>query len=516
MGRKLFLIGCYYDVFSGMTHCLQNEHGWELQYWTADKAQEKEIREEFPGAVFHSVIDAARLIPAPELKDFKPYPVGQSLLRELADQESLVLWQMERMGSGPRFTFAERSLVYHQYLEYWGRVLSEFKPDVVIFPTAPHLVYDYVLYILCHKWSIKTVMFDSPSIYPELLFLLEEFEKGSREVANRYEEALAAYDGGTVELSPQAQKYFDNAQRDYNEGVPEHVKKLVAKAQASAAGDNWKAKLSYLLIPCRMVRTLKEAYQSMNKDALPNYMKTSGVSLQNSHMTDWEWRRDRERRRRTYEKMNAYYNEVAARVPLDVPYVYVALHFQPERTTSPLGGIFVDQLLMVDLLRAALPEDWWIFVKEAPTHFWPNVTKQVCRSKEFYDHILSKPKTKLVSMEMDQFSLIDNAKAVATITGTSAWEAVIRGVPALSFGYAWYRGCYGVLSIQDGEDVKSAVEAINHGFRPELAKVKLFNYVIEEVGINAYIESRYRDRVDITYEDNIGRLTEAVLKAVDH
>ena len=33
--------------------------------------------------------------------------------------------------------------------------------------------------------------------------------------------------------------------------------------------------------------------------------------------------------------------------------------------------------------------------------------------------------------------LIDKCKAVATITGTSGWEALIRGKPVLHFGYPW-------------------------------------------------------------------------------
>jgi hypothetical protein len=511
MSRRFFFIGCGYQVFAELAKHFHYEHNWELIYWTTSPANEQNIRDNFPQTIFHSVLDAVRLIPPSPKINIKPYPVGQSLLDQLATHENSIYWQMERVGSGDQFTFAERSLTYHRYLEYWGGVLKEYQPDVVLFPTAPHLVYDYVLYLLCRLWSIETIVFDSPGIYPDLLFVQHSFEEGSPEVIERYRKELADYKGESVPLSDTADNYFKNVRLDYNQGAPEHVKKLVAKAKESEEAGGWHSKLGYIKRPWRLPDAAKKAYSYLTSDAPPNYIKKRGVSIEKSFMTGLEWRRAKARRKAIYRHLNQFYVSHAETAPLNVAYVYLALHYQPERTTSPLGGVFVDQLLIIDLLRASLPEDWFIYVKEAPTHFWPNVVKQVCRSEDFYKQILTRPKTKLLSMDMDPFMLLDNAKAVATITGTSAWEAVIRGVPALVFGHAWYRGCEGVYTIRNGEDIRAAVNEIEKGFKPDLKKVRLFNKVLEDLGTRAYVEPRYKYMMNVSDEDNIKLLAEAVM-----
>lgn len=295
----------------------------------------------------------------------------------------------------------------------------------------------------------------------------------------------------------------------------DHIKKLMAKAKDYEVAAGWKSKLAYVKQPWRWLDVAKNAYSYVTSEAPPNYIKKRGVSIEKSFMTGFEWRRDRARRKAIHQKLNQFYVSRSETAPLDVPYVYLALHFQPERTTSPLGGVFVDQLLIVDLLRASLPEDWFLYVKEAPSHFWPNVAKQVCRSEDFYEYILTKPNTKLLSMDMDPFMLLDKAKAVATITGTSAWEAVIRGVPAMVFGYAWYRGCEGVYTIDNGEDVQAAVNAIENGFKPDRNKVRLFNKVLEDMGSRAFVEPRYKELVNVSEETNIKLLSKAILAKVN-
>ena len=58
-------------------------------------------------------------------------------------------------------------------------------------------------------------------------------------------------------------------------------------------------------------------------------------------------------------------------------------------------------------------------------------------------------------MNIDSFPLIANSKAVATVTGTVGWEAMVRRKPVLVFGLSWYEKYAGVLKIVDE---KSAAE----------------------------------------------------------
>ena len=110
------------------------------------------------------------------------------------------------------------------------------------------------------------------------------------------------------------------------------------------------------------------------------------------------------------------------------PYVYVPLNYQPECTTSPLGGIFVDQVLMIQMLSAALPVGWGLYVKEHPAQ-WPahlgDFTPQ--RYKGFYSDIAAVPHVRLVPVTVNTFELADHAQATATVSGTAGWESIARG-----------------------------------------------------------------------------------------
>lgn len=175
------------------------------------------------------------------------------------------------------------------------------------------------------------------------------------------------------------------------------------------------------------------------------------------------------------------YRKVAHEVPLSVPYVYVALHFQPERTTSSLGGVFGDQYLVVDMLARCVPDGWKVYVKEHPSQFYPPFAGERSRHSDLYADLLALPNVELVSLSTSTFQLIDHAMAIATVTGTVGWEAVIRGKPALAFGSPWYRYCDGVFFTPTEAALRDALARVAAGYRPDLRKVRLFMRALDEV-----------------------------------
>lgn len=130
-----------------------------------------------------------------------------------------------------------------------------------------------------------------------------------------------------------------------------------------------------------------------------------------------------------YEKQSVNFN---------MPYVYIPLHFQPEMTTSSLGGIHRDQLLIIERLSAILPVGWKLYVKENPKQ------GPYARGAMFFHRLNRVPHVQMVPADTDTNTLTLNAKIVATVTGTAAIEAVEAGIPAITFGYAWYKSLPGI------------------------------------------------------------------------
>lgn len=144
---------------------------------------------------------------------------------------------------------------------------------------------------------------------------------------------------------------------------------------------------------------------------------------------------------------------------LEGKFVAVFLHFQPERSSLPEGLYFSQQINLIRTLRLGLPKDVVIYVKEHPANYMNKYDIRY-RSKGFYKSICEISNTYLVDMNVDSFSIINNAIAIATITGVVGVQALIRGTSVLSFGNATYLDAPDCYCINDAIDVKNAYHSI--------------------------------------------------------
>mgnify|MGYP005848751215 CR=1 FL=1 len=114
-------------------------------------------------------------------------------------------------------------------------------------------------------------------------------------------------------------------------------------------------------------------------------------------------------------------------------YVVVFPHYQPERTSVPEGYGFAQQKLMVLAVREALPKDVHVLVKEHPSTF-TNDCQTIGRWPSWYQSINEMEGVDFIDIRTDNFNVIDNAIATATLSGTVANESLLRGVPTVIFG----------------------------------------------------------------------------------
>jgi hypothetical protein len=204
--------------------------------------------------------------------------------------------------------------------------------------------------------------------------------------------------------------------------------------------------------------------------------------------------------------LKKYHHDLAsAPVDFDRPYVFVALHYQPEKTTCPLGGNFYDQIYMLRLLSEALPEGWSLYVKDHPSQFVSSYTRygEHFRSVGFYQSINELSNARLIPLNTDAFTLIDRCQAVATVTGNSAWEGVIRGKPGLVFDHCWFKICKGNFYTPTLEKIVQVFEMIINGYQINDNHTKLFATVVEQHLFDGIIGGLgIRDFFDITDAQN--------------
>jgi hypothetical protein len=454
---------------------LRTRYGIEPVAWTGVDRMREGFTRRFPEALFLDLADVKRNIFPPSLAHCQHAPLDAHCRRVWQDLAQLVYDQFHRWDRAGDFSTLERTEHFYEALVFWNGLLEHLKPDAIIFRNAPHAIYDIILLGLARSRGITTLMFHHTSIIPYTI-ITSDLDRG----CNPFHEGLrmarwereAGRQPAAASLTPVVQQQVDKMRMSYTDAVPWYQHSSIAslnsswswsriRKTASRLWGNFRRDLvTYLFKRCSTTRSPVND-GSMSKEA--------GRLLRDSFLDPFATFRNEfsriEQRRKTLKLRARYQSLTSDRNPfVEGPYVYVALGFQPEATTNPHGGIFAQQLLMVNSLANALPEGWQLVVREHPAQFNWDFVGYVCRNEEFYRLLTQMPRVHLASLMADPFRLMDNCHAVACLVGTTGWEGIVRGKPSIIFGDIWYDRCPGVFRVRSYEDCRAALQTIAAGF----------------------------------------------------
>lgn len=153
-----------------------------------------------------------------------------------------------------------------------------------------------------------------------------------------------------------------------------------------------------------------------------------------------------------HENELAYFEHLAQfegkSVDWSAKFVYIPLHNQPEMSTQSLGGLFRDQVLMIEAIARSLPEGWKIYVKDNPRQ------GAYARGPMFFHRLCRIKGVQLVPLDTSTHELSTRAQLTATVCGTAGWEAIRKGKTVVVFGGAWYKSFPGVFTWHEDIDLE--------------------------------------------------------------
>ncbi|WP_298979199.1 hypothetical protein [uncultured Psychrobacter sp.] len=389
----------------------------DVIYWIGEVISEDPVPE---NCFFHEVVDAYLLknlydieietfdITALDIKDYYCY-----------------LKILDRGDDLGGYSFSMRDRLFKEQLSYWYSILKHTKPDAIVFSNVPHLVYDYPMYLAAKHLGINTMNFNvlpfanwryvangifSTRDRSNLVQITEDVNKIKKEFLVQ---AVEPYKNQnySVPFYIKNQANFDNKNKNIARAQSLAKKAMVKSGLAEApkitvradwrhnffsfsGEDNFASKLGYKVIKRRFINRLKDAYS---------------------------------RKSTSSEKIEELDN-----------YVYVPLHYQPEATTAPQGGLYSDQIYMIEQLREWLPKDVAIVVKEHYSQFSGANSGYKGRYLTYWDKMSKIDNVYIAPMDYSQKDLILNSTTVAVITGTAGWEAIQYGKNCITFGEAWF------------------------------------------------------------------------------
>lgn len=374
-------------------------------------------------------------------------PLDAEILEKMRNAESMFLSMVDRYARRGDISYGERERQYLAHLRFWNSALDHEKIGLYLINHIPHQCFDYVIYELCKLKGIPTYHLER-CYSVDGVFLVKDFEKSAEQLVPAMERLRKQYADplAPVPLSPSYEAFYEAeiAKAEYPWFTGARAKHLTRKSFiAKWMGKSW------------------ELLRSKPRKFLAAITSTN------------VWTR-----KFAQHRVMQFYDAHIREPDFSLPYVYAPLHMQPEETTSPRGGAYVNQELLVQMLATHLPPGVGVYVKEHPAQ------GELCRSEEFYQAMCAYPSVRLVPRNCDTFKLTEHAQAVATVTGTAGLEALFLGKPVFMFGHRFYQYAPGVYRIRSKEDCKRAIKEIFEEKRkPTLREMRLFLKAIDDSSI---------------------------------
>jgi len=496
MNKKGIFLGCGDALWVKTIEALQN-NGVEFIYISG---WDKHINNlsSTTGSILHATTDlhAGR---TPKNLKLKITPIDEQILEQFLECEITCRTLCDRQDTGYSFSNYEREQFYIQALEFWISFFDHYKPDFFICPTTPHTVHDYVCYSVAKSRGVPTLMFYSIASLERIL-PFTNYKTVNQTVLETYK-AIKQKNLIAEDLPSDIQNYLrKHSLSNHTDVMPSYLKeRLEVKKELTLYK---KIRLILYKIKTFSFKSLKIRKR---QEAPMNYLKIPNTAIYKSNgLNIKQWNAYKANASNFKKALTSQYNRLTTTFDPAKKFIFIPLQFQPERTSCPEGGRYTNQLLMIKMLSRFIPDDWKIIIKENPSQLLPDTMHgERGRTSYYYNEILDIKNTELVSIETNQLSLIDNCQAVATLTGTSGFEAIVRGKPCLSFGNAWYKGCEGTYPIKNNNDLTIAIQSIKLNNEVKKENVIKFLHSLDQQSFKGLMNLRRFSSVEEGIKNNL-------------
>ena len=464
--------GLWRDIATHLT-----EGGAEPAIWLGDWRHDDFAKKTYPNCEVLNFKTFQLQLSKRETK-FVP-PASYLRSKEFIQLKSQTLKLMDRQDESRAFGRLEREAYFYSMFNHLYSLIVERKIDAYVIGEAPHFTAQLIAYRICESLNIPTYHLVGNSFVP-----LVEVSRhivgeplqvvGKPDISNHIEEmtkALDAYRGGMpTPLYMQNQAKFD---RDWK-----FSRYLL---------NYWKHLVGLKLKPL-LGKTARPDNDTTFRSRFP-FQKNQKHWLTPIRINALRLALEKE-----YAELSEFIDLTDKKLP---KFVYFPMPYEPERTSNPDGGDFYDAMDALLALRAYLPADVEIFVKEHPSQFARKLAGHKGRSPWTYQVIKNLAGVRLVSLDVPSSKLIESAEFVACITGTAALEAALVGKKGVIFGTPWFYRLPGVELFDNlpaynkfvarpaasvDEITKAALSAIGKYSIPGCISVSQDNYYRQKFG----------------------------------
>lgn len=332
---------------------------------------------------------------------------------------------MDRQDDERKYGRLEREAVFYDLFNYYYDMIVCEGINVFIASEAPHSTVGMILYGICEMLDIPRYHMMESGVAP-LLHVCKDFYGETVDVCRKNSDTVEIY-------KPVFEEYVESF-----EDIPEEPLYMVLQKKY----DIKKNKLGFLKYIELIGKGIKYSRAKKNENSYvinTNFFKESNKKSIFSRITA----------NRLHTQLENSYLSHVSNVQPDVEYVYYPLHYEPERTSNPDGGLFYQPYDSLMALRKFIPSHIPIYVKEHYSQFTRMLPGYRGKSPYLYDVLASLPNVHLVDPEVKSETLVRNALLTVSQTGTACIEAACFEKKAILMGDTWFSGTPNVHSFDE-------------------------------------------------------------------
>ena len=413
------------------------------------------------------------------------------------------------------YTSTEKNKLFIKTLNFILNFLKEETPDIIINLHIPHNYFEVLLAEVCEINKIKHIFvrhFGIPSVYTlqTKLYsnsLINNFLLSDTEFNNKHSNIYNTIISNSNELKKDTQLEKKNNKWQNNSLI--------------FLDTNNKVNIFFFIIT-RICILIKENIKVFIKIILNLFKQRNFFSLKNSY---YFLERLKVKDKELHEKKisNFYFNYISfksdvkklhliknyknfsKKPDLDDKYIFFPFWYQPSATTYPFAQKFMDNINVIKLLIKN-NHGLKIYVKEHEDNFnlsrhaW--VKGSYSKNLNFYEEMSKIESLSFVDFEISDSLLIDKSIAIATQPSKNSLISTFRKKPVLMFGNSPLNGLDGIFSINNQQDLNSALSTIHLNFKINSQKQnRFFNILSQFSFLTDKMNSFNKDETKTDYKD---------------
>jgi len=388
------------------------------------------------------------------LNDIESKYFNSSILKAAKIDRRLVGGLKSTYIQNDKNVFTDEELMQNIQLSF--KEISEFidnyKPDLIIGFICVTLI-EYLTFHIAKKKNIQYFNL-RPSRIKNRFFVVKDIFDPANDIVKDF--ALNVTD---LQSNKEAKNIIEELKKDFSyEGVIATKKK-----------DNFRQHLKYSSIKSYF---MKKKHPILK---IPEYVIKI---FRNKYLTTiYAWRL-----KRIYQTYSSFHYFKKLKKNVHTNYVLFPLHVEPEVQLLLHGHNYTNQIDVIENIAQNLPNGVTMLVKEHPMAVGYRPTR-------FYKEINSIPNVTVLSPMEDLSRILKDAKMLITISGTSAFEAILNKIPVIHFGDLPFE----ILSDTMIKKLDSFSD-ISHSYNTLLT-----NYNYDESEVIRYIETCIRNSVPLDF-----------------